>query len=367
MTTRRTVLKMAAVASASAVLTRARAAASPGTLLILGGTGFIGPHLTQEAQRRGWKVTHFNRGKHEPGGVAGVETLIGDRNGELDALRGRKWDALIDDTGYIPKYVKMSAELLAPSVRYCLYISSVSAYAGFATANDEHSPLGKLADPQADKVTNDTYGPMKALCEEYSAAAFKERISIVRPGYVVGPLDPTDRFTYWPVRASRGGEMLAPGTPGDPIQFIDVRDLTTFMMTLVEARTHGIFNAVSPPRAFTMGELIAASQRASPQAGTQVTWVNEDFIAAHSKPEELNLPIWAPPTGDTAGVALTSMESSRRAGLRSRPLAETVGDTLAWFQSLPQERRSKLRSGLDPVREADTLRAWHTEQSRRPA
>src|ERR1700741_2323125 len=250
---RRSVLKVAASLSAAGALPRVFAAAQPGSLLILGGTGFIGPHLTEEARRRGWKVTHFNRGKHEPNGIAGVETLIGDRKGELDALKGRTWDVVIDDTGYIPKYVKMSAELLAPSVRYCLYISSISAYAGFATPNDEHSPLGKLADPETDKVTNDTYGPMKALCEQYSAAAFKDRVSIVRPGYIVGPLDPTDRFTYWPVRASRGGGMLAPGTPKDPIQIIDVRDLASFMMTLVESRTNGIFNAVSPPRSFTIG------------------------------------------------------------------------------------------------------------------
>jgi 2'-hydroxyisoflavone reductase len=367
MTSRRTVLKAAAWLSTSAAMPPLLAAPEPGSLLILGGTGFIGPHLTEEAQRRGWKVTHFNRGKHEPGGVSGVETLIGDRNGQLDALRGRNWDAVIDDTGYVPKYVKMSAELLAPSVRYCLYISSISAYAGFATPNDEHSPLGKLADPDTDKVTNDTYGPMKVLCEQYSAAAFKDRISIVRPGYIVGPLDPTDRFTYWPVRVSRGGEMLAPGTPGDPIQYIDVRDLAAFMMTLVEARTNGIFNAVTPPGAYTMGGLIAASQRASPKAGTKVTWVNEDFIAAHSKPEELNLPIWAPRKGEYAGAALTSIEPSRKAGLRSRDLEVTVRDTLAWFQSLPEDRRSKLRSGLDPVREAATLQAWHKEQGQRPA
>ncbi|HUL45789.1 MAG TPA: NAD-dependent epimerase/dehydratase family protein [Steroidobacteraceae bacterium] len=367
MTSRRTVLKAAAWLSTSAAMPVSFAAPEPGSLLILGGTGFIGPHLTEEALRRGWKVTHFNRGKHEPGGVAGVETLIGDRAGKLDALRGRTWDAVIDDTGYVPRYVKMSAELLAPSVHYCLYISSISAYASFATPNDVHSPLGKLADPETDKVTNDTYGPMKALCEQYSAAAFKDRMSIVRPGYVVGPLDPTDRFTYWPVRVSRGGEMLAPGTPGDPIQYIDVRDLTAFMMTLVEARTNGIFNAVTPPGEVTMGGLITAGQRASPKAGTKVTWVSQDFIEAHSKPVELNLPIWVPPRGDFAGAAHTSMEASRQAGLRSRELEVTVRDTLAWFQSLPEERRSKLHAGLDPATETDTLKAWHTEQSQRPA
>jgi 2'-hydroxyisoflavone reductase len=367
MTSRRTVLQLAAWASSIAALPASLAKTRPGTLLILGGTGFIGPHLTEEAQRRGWKVTHFNRGKTDPNGVAGVETLIGDRKGQLDALRGRKWDALIDDTGYIPKYVKMSAELLAPNVGYCLYISSISAYASFARPNDEHSPLGKLADPDADKVTGETYGPMKVLCEQYSATAFGGRISIVRPGYIVGPLDPTDRFTYWPVRASKGGEMLAPGTPHDPIQAIDVRDLTAFMMSLVERRTNGTFNAVSPPGAFTMGGLITASQKASPQAGTQPVWVPEDFLAAHWKPDDLDLPPWAPSKGDTAGLSLTSMEPARKAGLSSRPLEVTVRDTLAWFQTLPAERQSKLRSGLDPAREADTLRAWHAEQGAKPA
>ena len=174
----------------------------------------------------GWKVTHFNRGKRDADGVPGVETLHGDRKGQLDALRGRQWDAVVDNTGYIPKYVKQSAELLAPNAGYCLFISSISAYAGFAAPNDETSPTGKLANIDEEKVTGETYGPMKALCESYTMQAFADRASVVRPGYIVGPLDPTDRFTYWPVRASRGGEMLAPGTPQDPVQVIDARDLT---------------------------------------------------------------------------------------------------------------------------------------------
>ena len=196
MTSRRHLLQLGAYLAASGALPRAIAAdPKPKTLLILGGTGFIGPHLTQEAIRQGWKVTHFNRGKRTPGGVENVETLIGDRNGQIDALRGRKWDVVIDDTGQIPKYVKMSADLLAPNVGYCLYISSISAYASFAKPNDENSPTGKLSDPNIDKTTDETYGPMKALCERYSAEAFKGRASIVRPGYIVGPLDGSDRFT----------------------------------------------------------------------------------------------------------------------------------------------------------------------------
>lgn len=359
MRSRRDVLQMAAWLSASAALPAALAAGRPGTLLILGGTGFIGPHLTQEALRRGWKVTHFNRGKTAADGVTGVETLLGDRKGKLDAMRGRKWDAVVDDTGYIPKYVKMSAELLAPNVGYCLFISSISVYASFAKPNDEHSPTGTVSNPDIEEVTNDTYGPMKALCEQYSAAAFNGRISVVRPGYIVGPLDRSDRFTYWPVRASKGGEMLAPGTPRDPVQVIDVRDLTAWMMSLVESRTSGYFNADSPPGTFTMGELITASQRATPGAGTTITWVPEDFLAAHWKAEELDLPPWSPVKGDTAGSSLTSVQPAVKTGLRSRPLEITVRDTLAWFQTLPAERQSKLRAGLDAQKEADTLRAWH--------
>lgn len=365
MTTRRELLKVGAMmATGNAMRPLYATDAKPKSLLILGGTGFIGPHLTQEAQRLGWKVTHFNRGKHAAGGVPGVETLIGDRKGQLDALHGRKWDAVIDDTGYVPKFVQMSAELLAPNVGYCLYISSISVYASFAAANNESSPLGKLDDPQTEQVTDTSYGPMKALCEQYSAEAFKSRISIVRPGYIVGPLDPTDRFTYWPVRVSRGGEMLAPGTPADPVQVIDVRDLTAYMMHLVESRTVGVFNADSPPRAVTMGEIIGASQRAAPSAGTAVTWVSEDFLSAHWRPEDLDLPPWSPTKGDEAGAALTAVDRAQKTGLRCRPLADTVRDTLAWFQSLPAERQAKLHFGLDPQKESATLRAWHEQRSK---
>jgi 2'-hydroxyisoflavone reductase len=369
MTSRRTLLKLAATLSTAAVLPRALAdgKSQPGTLLILGGTGFIGPHLTKEAQQRGWKVTHFNRGKRAPDGVPGVETLIGDRNGQLDALKDRKWDAVIDDTGFVAKYVKMSAELLAPNVGYCLFISSISAYAGFETPNDEQSPLATLTDPDADKWTNETYGGMKALCEKYTRAAFENRSSVVRPGYIVGPLDASDRFTYWPVRASRGGEMLAPGSPKDPIQVIDVRDLAAFMMTLVESRTNGTFNADSKPRDFTMGELVKASLAASPQAGTKVSWVSEDYLAAHWKPDDMDIPPWSPTKGDTAGFSLTSTSAAQKAGLHYRPLDVTVRDTLAWFQTLPADRQSKLKAGLDPAKEADTLKAWHQDQGKRPA
>ena len=362
MTSRRHLLQLVAGLAASGVLGRPIAAGTTSkTLLILGGTGFIGPHLTKEALRLGWKVTNFNRGKRAPEGVVDVETLLGDRNGQLDALRGRKWDVVIDDTGQIPKYVKMSADLLAPNVGYCLFISSISAYASFAKPNDEDSPVGHLADPNIDKTTDETYGPMKALCEQYSMEAFKGRASVVRPGYIVGPLDGSDRFTYWPVRASRGGEMMAPGTAHDPIQIIDVRDLAVWMMKLAQQRTTGYFNAISPPRAFSMGDVIEASLRASPAAATKVAWVPEDFLATQWKVEDLDFPPWSPMSGETAGASLTSTARAQKAGLRVRPMQETVADTLAWFHTLPPERQAKLRAGIDPQKEADVLKAWHAK------
>jgi 2'-hydroxyisoflavone reductase len=331
----------------------------PKTLLILGGTGFIGPHMTREALRRGWKVTHFNRGKHDPGGVEGVETIVGDRNGQLDGLKGRNWDVMIDNSGYVPKFVKMSSDLLAPNVGHCVFVSSISAYADFKKANDENSPTGKLGDPDTEQVTGETYGPMKALCEQYVRDAFKGRAAIVRPGYIVGPLDPTDRFTYWPVRASRGGEMLAPGTPRDPVQVIDARDLTAWMIKLADQRETGNFNAVTPPGKLTIGDIIDASRKESAQAGTKVTWVSEDFLEKNWKPEELDLPPWAPTKGDYAGASLTVITNAARSGLTSRPLQETVHDTLAWFQTLPEDRQAKLKAGLDPKKESATLAVWH--------
>lgn len=363
MATRRDILRLAPYLALGlqAPLLSARTARS-GTLLILGGTGFIGPHLTQVARDIGWKVTHFNRGKTAANGVAGVETLIGDRAGQLDSLRGRHWDAVIDDTGFVPEQVRNSSELLAPNTGYCLFISTISVYADFGKPIDEGSPTVKLSDPATQDPNQNLYGGRKALCEREAMAAFHGRGCVVRPGYIVGPLDPTDRFTYWPVRASRGGEMLAPGSPSDPVQVIDARDLARWMMHLVETRTLGTFNAISPPRRFTMGALVRASVSASPSAHTRTTWVSERFLSRTWKPDELDLPPWSPPTGDTAFAALIATRRAHEAGLQVRPLADTVRDTLAWFQSLPAERQAKLRAGLDPVKEAATLRDWHAQR-----
>jgi 2'-hydroxyisoflavone reductase len=356
--TRRTVLK-AGAGTALALTGGKLVAQSRGgrSLLILGGTGFIGPHVTELALARGWKVTHFNRGKRDPDGVPGVETLIGDRKGQLDSLKGRKWDAVIDDTGYIPKFCKMSADLLAPNTGYCLYVSSISAYAGFAKPNDIGSPTGVLENKDQEEITNETYGPMKALCEQYVRDAYGERSSIVRPGYIVGPLDPTDRFTYWPVRFAKGGEMAVPGTPSDPIQIVDVRDLATFMVGLVERQVDGYFNAVTPPGALTMGALMDTCRKVT-GADTKLTWIDEEFLAAKLKPEEMNFAPWGPMHGEEAGGSLTGMQAAADQGLKARPLEDTVRDTLTWHETRPAERKAALRSGFSAEKETEILAAW---------
>ncbi len=361
--TRRTILK-AGAGGALALAAGGLAAQEkkPQTLLILGGTGFIGPHLTQAATARGWKVTHFNRGKRDPDGVDGVETLIGDRKGQLDSLKGRKWDVVIDDTGYIPKYCKMSADLLAPNTGYCLYVSSISAYASFAKPNDIGSPTGVLTNADQEEITNETYGPMKAACEQFVRDAYGRRAGVVRPGYIVGPLDATDRFTYWPVRFSKGGEMAVPGTPADPIQIVDVRDLAAFMMDLVDARTDGYFNAVTPPGAITMGALMETSRKVT-GADTKLTWIDEDFLAANMKPEDMNFSPWGPMKGEEAGGSLTGMQASADKGLKARPLEVTVRDTLAWHETRPADRKATLRSGFTPESEAAILAAWRARKA----
>lgn len=361
--TRRTILKAGAGTALALAGGRLVAEGKKGqTLLILGGTGFIGPHLTQAAMSRGWKVTHFNRGKRDPDGVEGVETLIGDRKGQLDSLKGRKWDAVVDDTGYIPKYCKMSADLLGPNTGYCLYVSSISAYASFAKPNDIGSPTGVLENKDQEEITNETYGPMKAACEQFVRDAYGTRSSIVRPGYIVGPLDPTDRFTYWPVRFAKGGDMAVPGTPADPIQIVDVRDLAAFMMDLVDARADGYYNAVTPPGAITMGSLMETSRKVT-GADTKLTWIDEDFLGANMKPEEMNFAPWGPMRGEEAGGSLTGMKASADKGLKARSLEETVRDTLAWHETRPADRKAALRSGFTPEQEAAILAAWRARKA----
>jgi len=358
---RRQFIRSAAAASVSIKGARALRAGTRLRLLILGGTQFIGVHMTELALKRGYQVTLFNRGKTHGELFPQVEKLRGDRNGQLDALKGRSWDAVIDDSGYLPRHVRLSAELLAPHVQRYVYVSSISAYASFAKPIDERSPLGTLKDEGTEKVTEETYGPLKALCEKAVEIAMPHRAIVLRPGFIVGPYDPTDRFTYWPARAARGGEMLAPGNPGQGIQFIDARDLARFTLDAIERDLTGTFNLVSPPGRFTMGELIsssigAAQTLAGPGSSASAVWVSLEFL--QQQKAEGDFPIWLPPTGDTAGFAKVSAARAVEAGLRVTPLGTTVRDTLAWYLGQPESQRVHLKAGPTPEREKELLDAW---------
>lgn len=348
----------------------ARARPQPLRILILGGTRFIGVHFTELALERGHTVTLFNRNQTNAQLFPKLETLVGDRDGQLDALRGRQWDVVIDDSGFVPRHVRLTAQLLAPRVRQYLFISSVSVYASFATAPDEGAPLGKLTDESVEKIDENTYGPLKALCEQAAAAALPGRLTVLRPGYIVGPGDNSDRFTYWPARAARGGEMLAPDGPGDPIQFVDVRDLARFALTTAEHSTVGTFNVVSPPGRFAMGDLVMASiscakRLATPQAPPHAVWVPAEFLQQHNVALAADMPIWSAPTGADAGFARVSVARALRAGLTIRDIKDSVCDTLAWHLQRPEPERRALKAGIDAARELEVLVAWHAAAAER--
>jgi 2'-hydroxyisoflavone reductase len=354
---RREAIKLGA-ATASVLLTGVAAAAEakPLRVLIFGGTGFIGPHFVETLRARGHKLTLFNRGKRNPKLFPDVETLLGDRNGQVDALKGRDWDVVIDDSGYTPKQVKLTTDLLKGHVQHYIFVSSISAYADLTPPGiDEDYRLATLKDPTVEEITDTTYGGLKALCEKTVEQAFGKNSAVVRPSYIVGPGDPTDRFTYWPVRASKGGEMLAPGSASDPIQFIDVRDLAEFMRGCVEQRFNGSYNACNPPGAVTMGDLLETSKKLS-GANTKFVWAPTEFLEKNKALETGEVPIWAPPVGELAGATLISSARAVEKGMRFRPLETTVRDTLAWHAKRPADQQQKLRAGFSPEREAQLLK-----------
>jgi 2'-hydroxyisoflavone reductase len=335
-------------------------AAAPRRILILGGTGFLGPALVEAARARGHALTLFNRGKTRPHLFPEVERLQGDRDGKLDALKGRRWDAVIDNSGYVPRLVRASAELLAPNVGRYLFVSSISVYRDdLAPGSDETAPLATTADPASEDVRAN-YGALKALCEQAAEKAMPGRTAVVRPTLIVGPDDPTDRFTYWPVRLARGGEVLAPGDGEDPVQVIDVRDLAAWMVSLVERDVKGVFNAAGPKERLTMKAMLEACQ-AGTGARPPLTWVPAAFLEAQQVAPWMDMPSWIP-RGPDAGMSQVSNARAVAAGLTFRPLADTARDTLAWWKGLPEERRAKLRAGLSADREREVLEAWRKQQ-----
>jgi len=325
-------------------------------ILILGGTGFIGPHQVKYALERGHTLTLFNRGRTAPEMFTGVETLRGDRAaGELDELRGREWDVVIDNSSSNPQWTRDSAQLLKDRAGQYVFISTQSTYASRAEIGiDETAPVGR---PDLPKEQWSGYGPNKALCEEESERAFPGRATIVRPSLIVGPGDTTDRWTYWVARTHRGGLMAVPGTPRDPMQFIDARDLSEWVVRLCENGTVGIFNGVGPGSPLNSAEMFYGL-RAVTSTPVAFSWIDADFLEEMGIRPWSDMPAWFPPRGSTAGFARMSNARAMAAGLTFRPLAVTAAETLEWFLSLPAERQAGLRSGMNPGREESLLAAW---------
>jgi nucleoside-diphosphate-sugar epimerase len=321
-------------------------------LLVIGGTSFVGRHLVARALAAGHEMTLFNRGVTNPGLFSEAEHLRGDRDGGLEPLEGRRWDAVVDTCGYVPRVVGDSARMLAGAVERYLFVSTLSVHPDDVEPGaDEDAPLLDPPAHDVEEVTEETYGPLKVASERAVVAALPDRALIVRPGLIVGPDDPTDRFTYWVRRVDAGGEILAPAPPEYRVQFIDVRDLAAFLLLHLEAGTAGVFSAVAPP--VPLGDLLEACRSASGSDGS-LTWVPEPFLRQHGVEPWDDLPMWLP---ELAGVNAFDPARAMAAGLAPRASDETVRDTLVWDRARPQ--RWPMRAGLDPDREREVLAAFH--------
>lgn len=333
-------------------------------ILILGGTGFVGPHQVRHALERGHTVTIFNRGRSAPGMFGtNVEELSGDRASNLEALKGRTWDAVIDESASMgptaAAWVKASATLLKDNVGQYLFVSTRSVYA-------DTSQVPMTADAPVLTIENSPlregqampYGHGKAYAEKEAHAAMPGRVTVVRPGLIIGPGDDTDRFTYWPVRIARGGEVLVPGDGSDHVQIIDVRDLVEFNIKLIEAGTFGVFNAVGPQMGQPFREFVERIHRGVGGTGTY-TWVDAEFLRANgAAPYGRELPVFQVMSGRTAGFARFDLTPEIRAGLTFRPMEVTARETLAWFRTLPAERQGRMLAGFTPERERALLDLW---------
>lgn len=336
-------------------------------LLVIGGTRFVGLHMVQAALDAGHEVTLLNRGKTAPELFAQCEHLVGDRTNNLAALDNRRFDAVIDACGYTPREVAFTAAALKDKVeRYC-FVSTVSVYADLSIANHEASELAVIDDPDTEVIDGRTYGALKVLSEKQVLALYGKRALILRPGLVVGPLDYTERFTYWLARhalPSLGNSLFAPGAPSDPLQFIDGRDFGRFTASALSQQLSGTYNVVTDPGSITSGQLMqACSLVSSPRATPlELIWADAEFLQSGRINPWTDLPAWMPTKGVTAGFALTSNSAARAAGLQTRPLAQTVAELYAWWKTVPPEQQANTKAGLQGEREQQALAAWRALQ-----
>ena len=323
-------------------------------LLILGGTKFLGRAATEAALARGHEVTLFNRGQTNPELFPNAAKIHGDREHDLSLLNGRSWDAVIDPSGYVPHTVRASAEALDDAVDYYLYVSSISVYADFFGPSNEESERKELGDLPVDRLLEDysNYGPLKALCEDAVAETLPDRHVLVRPGLIVGPHDPTGRFTYWPHRVARGGNVLAPSPPDENVQFVDVRDLADWLVTLCETRRPGKFNAVQP--GVPWQELLETCREVS-GSDAELVWVDGDFLLEQGVEQWMGLPMWMHEE-EWRGIHMADVSRALAAGLTFRPLEETVRATL-------DEAEATEQAGLSSEHEREVLEAWKAHAS----
>ena len=327
-------------------------------LLIIGGSRFMGYAATEYAVSRGHKVTLFNRGQSNPKAFTSVEHLTGDRETGLDALKGRQWDAVLDTCGYYPRIVKLSTDLLKPNVGHYTFISSVSVYEEKPDGGpDESSEVQTLKDPTVETINGETYGGLKVLCEKVIQDAFGDEALIVRPGLIVGPRDPTFRFNYLVKRMAHGGEVLVPGLPDSPVQFIDGRDLGEWIVRQIEAKTAGVFNATGPAKHLSMGEFLQECQQVF-QNDSSLTWVDEPFLADHGITLWAEIPLCLP--ADEQYFQAAHIDKALSAGLTFRPLADTLKASHAWLASHPAANDPQGTLTLE--REGELLRDWHTKK-----
>lgn len=387
--TRRQFLKASAAASAAGAFpSSARAAAQasspasplPGLvapttakadkkldILMIGGTGFTGPEQVEYALARGHKVTLLNRNKRRPDLFKGrIDQLVGDLNADVSVLKGRSFDAVLDIPTTAPYWVRNVAQYLKGHVGQYVFISTVSVYADNSKPGmdetDATTPMPKDVDPYSldPALRGSQYSAFKTFCEQLVQEHYPVS-TIIRPGLIVGPLDPSDRFTYWPSRIDRGGEVLAPGDPNDRVQFIDARDLAQWTIHMIEQREAGVFNALGPAAPLSVAEMLYGI-KAVTTAGAQFTWVGADFLEQQHVDAWKHMPVWVPPTGELAGFHFRSNAKAIAKGLTFRPLAVTARDTLEWNNTRSTEaRQAQLEgklNGLSPAREAEVLAAW---------
>jgi len=358
MFTRRDVLKTGVLVGGSLLagsLPAASKAKTPLHLLILGGTGFIGPHLVRHAVARGHKVTIFTRGRRQADLPNEVERLVGDRNGQLDALVGKKWDAVIDDSATDPEWVRQSTTLLKDAAGQYVFTSSTGVYYPYLKRGlDENDPVRlEFTD---EKDGSEAYGVRKSKCERLTLETFGNGGTVVRPTYIVGPGDTTDRFPYWPVRLARGGETLAPGKKDDPVQIIDVRDLVEFTVKLVEDKRSGTYNVTGPRSTLTISQFLDQAVAALNSSAKLTSIEDYDFLEAHKV--TYSVP-WVMLKGNNLGHTSVKNDRAIGAGLTFRPLATTVRDTLAWWNAAPTARTATPRFAITPEIEAKALSDWH--------